>query len=240
MRNIKILIVEDELIVSEEIKELLTSKGYEVIGQCTEGEEALSLLSTTQVDVALLDINIEGNMDGIDLASSIIAKHNCAVIFLTAFADDHFFERAKKVKPAAYIVKPFEERNLQMAIEMAFNNLLEGAQKSDSEIFKVTDAIFIKDNARFKKIPVNAIHYAEASGSYTDVVTSEGTTTLAINLKHFEAHLEAPVFMRVHRSFVVNLAKVEEYEGNRIFIEQKPIPISGTYKEEFLRKFTFI
>jgi len=240
MRKIKVLIVEDELIVSEEIKELLSTKGYDVVDQCTSALEAQRVLSEMKVDVAILDINIEGDTDGIDLASWIISGHDCAVIFLTAFADDQFFQRAKEVKPAAYIVKPFEERNLQMAIEVAFNNLMVEGQTAQSEVFKITDAIFIKDSTRFKKIAIDAIHYAEASGSYTDVVTPEGTTTLAINLKHFESHLEAPVFMRVHRSFVVNLAKVQEYEGNRLFIGDKPIPISGTYKEEFLRKFTFI
>ncbi len=240
MQNIRVLIVEDELIVSEEIKELLTSKGFEVVGQCTSAEEALSVLNGSPADIALLDINIEGSTDGIDLAHSILKSHECAVIFLTAFADDNFFNRAKEVKPAAYIVKPFEERNLQMAIEVAFNNLVENGGSPKSEAYKMRDSIFIKESTRFKKIALEAIQYAEASGSYTDVITERGVTTLAINLKHFEGHLEAPYFMRVHRSYVVNLTKVDEYEGNRIFINNKTIPLSTSYKEEFLRKFTFI
>ena len=87
---------------------------------------------------------------------------------------------------------------------------------------------------------LSSIHYAEADGSYTQVATEEGLLTLAINLKHFESHLDAPNFMRVHRSYVVNLSKVEEYEGNRMFVKSKPIPLSSSYKEAFLEKFTFL
>ena len=112
MSSIKVLIVEDELIVSEEIKELLSLAGFQVIGQATSGVEALTYMEQHKADVALLDINLDGPMDGIDLAHKVLKKHSCAIIFLTAFADDQFFARAKQVQPAAYIVKPFEERNL--------------------------------------------------------------------------------------------------------------------------------
>lgn len=240
MSSIKVLIVEDELIVSEEIKELLSLAGFQVIGQATSGVEALTYMEQHKADVALLDINLDGPMDGIDLAHKVLKKHSCAIIFLTAFADDQFFARAKQVQPAAYIVKPFEERNLQKAIEVAFNNLISAGNDAVQDSYKVTDFIFIKDSTRYKRIEIDSIQYAEASGSYTNVVTERGYTTLAMNLKHFEGHLDAPSFMRVHRSYLINLHKVHEYEGNRIFINEKPIPLSPAYKEQFLKKFTFM
>lgn len=240
MARVRILIVEDQVIVSEEIKEILTKKGYEVIGQCTSAVEALDVLQNQVCDVAILDINIDGDKDGIELASEILEKHRCAIIFLTAYADEQFLARAKKVKPAAYIVKPFEETNLQMAIEIAFNNLLKAGLDPNGDAFQIKDFIFIKDSTRYRKIKLDQIKYAEAEGSYTKVLMEEASLTLAINLKTFEQHLSSPEFMRIHRSYVINLQKIEEYEGNRVFINRQAIPISSTFKEDFMKRFTFL
>lgn len=240
MARVRILIVEDQVIVSEEIKEILMAKGYDVVAQCTSADEALEELKNHTCDVAILDINIDGDKDGIDLASEILDKHRCAIIFLTAYADEQFLARAKKVKPAAYIVKPFEETNLHMSIEIAFNNLLQEGVEPKADGFQIKDFVFIKDNTRYRKIKLDQIKYAEAEGSYTKVLMDETSITLAINLKSFEAHLSSPEFMRIHRSYVINLQKIEEYEGNRVFINQQPIPISSTFKEDFMKRFTFL
>ena len=240
MKNIKVLIVEDEWIVSEEIKELLTQSGFQVVGQAEDAESALQILAEDEADVALLDINIKGGIDGIQLAHEIIQKYNSALIFLTAFDDEHFINRAKEIKPAAYIVKPFQARNLEMAIEMAFNNLLENDIASREDSYVISDHIFLRDNSRFKKIALEDITYVEAVGSYTDIYTSAGKFTLSTNLKAFENQVDHPDFMRVHRSYVVNLSHVDELEGNRLFINQVPIPISSTHKEAFLSKFKFL
>ncbi len=123
MQKVRVLIVEDEWIISEEIKEILQKKGYEVVGQAEDAKSALEILQDAVADVVLTDIQIKGKMDGIDLAHEITSKYLCAIIFLTAFDDEHFLNRAKKVKPATYIVKPFEERNLKAAIEIAYDKI---------------------------------------------------------------------------------------------------------------------
>lgn len=240
MANIRVLIVEDQIIVSEEIKEILIAKGYKVIGQCTSAEEALNLLSSEVCDVAILDINIEGDRDGIELANEILKSHRTAIIFLTAYADEQFLKRAKQVKPAAYIVKPFEETNLHMAVEVAFNNLIESGVSLKEGSFQIKDFIFIKDQSRYRKIKLDDIQYAEADGSYTKVLTDKTSITLAINLKTFESQLSSHEFMRIHRSYVINLKKIDEYEGNRVFIKQESIPISSSFKEGFMRRFRFL
>ncbi|MEM6831011.1 MAG: response regulator [Bacteroidota bacterium] len=240
MSKIKILIVEDQVIVSEEIKEILLAKGYDVIGQCTSANDALEVLTQEVCDVAILDINIEGEKDGIELAKDMLNDHQCAIIFLTAYADDHFLKRAKEVKPASYIVKPFEETNLHMAIEIAFNNLIASGVVLKEESFHANDSIFIKDQSRYRKIQLDEIQYAEAEGSYTKVVLEKRNITLAINLKAFEKHLGSLDFMRIHRSYVINLGKVDEFEGNRVFINKEAIPISASFKERFLKKITVL
>ncbi len=240
MQTIRILIVEDEWIVSEEIRELLVKAGYEVIGQAEGGQEALAILDRTPADVVLLDINIKGQIDGIELAHQINQKLTCAIIFLTAYDNDHFINRAKELKPSAFIIKPFEARNLQLAVEMAFNNLIEANNPPKNDSYIISDFIFIREQSRFRKIALDSIYYAEATGSYTNIYSENGKFTLAINLKTFEENLNHDQFLRVHRSYLVNLTLVDEYEGNRLFIKGSAIPISLSHKEEFLRRFRFI
>lgn len=134
MQKGRLLIVEDEWIISEEIKEILQKHGYVIIGQAEDAISALEILQDAEVDVVLMDIRIKGSMDGIELAHEIISKYQCAIIFLTAFDDEHFLSRAKKVKPATYIVKPFEERNLKAAIEIAFDKIITAREEKERQI----------------------------------------------------------------------------------------------------------
>ena len=240
MASIKVLIVEDEWIISEEIKEILLQMGYEVIGQAEDAMSALGILEKRQANVALLDINIKGSIDGIDLASKISELYSCAIIFLTAFDSEQYLKRAKEISPSAYIVKPFEARNLQVAVEMAFNNLVTSKNPPKEESYIVSDYIFLKENSRFKRIELKKIHYAQAMGSYTDIFSEEGKFTIAINLKTFESEVNDHRFLRVHRSYLINLDHVIEYEGNRLFIDGSAIPISATHKEKFLKHLKFI
>ena len=124
--KINVLIVEDEWITSEEIKEVLEANEIRVVGQTDNAEEALALTSENKVDVALLDIHIKGQKDGIELAEEISKIRSTAIIFLTAFDDAEYISRAKQVLPAAYLIKPFQAKSLMLSIEMAFNNLLSG------------------------------------------------------------------------------------------------------------------
>ncbi len=243
MNAIRVIIVEDEWIVSEEIKEMLKTNGFHVVGQAEDAVSAMNLLEEHTVDVALLDINIKGSEDGIALAKKIVADHQCAIIFVTAFYDQAFLDRAKVVKPSAYIVKPYQPKNLITAIEMAINNQAGSSAPPKSDSFLFSKSIFLRDNHRYKKLAMKDILYAKAVGSYTELHTENGKYTLSINLKTFNSKIdneENAEFFRVHRSFLVNLVKIDEFDGNRIFIGNEPIPISTNHKEELMAKFRFI
>lgn len=239
MRPIKTLVVEDQWIISEEISEQLKGNGMEVVGQAEDASTALKIMRDNPADIALLDININGHVDGIELGKLLIKEFHCAIIFLTAFDDENIVSRAKRVKPAAYIVKPFESKNLLLAVEMAFNNLLQEASVAQDRSFVVSDFIFLKDQHRFKKVEIATIKYVEAEGSYISIFTDQGRHTLAINLKTFEQNLDHHQFLRIHRSYLINTARVEAYEGNQVFIDGLSLPISQRYKEDFVNSFKF-
>jgi len=117
----KILIVEDEAVVSLDVTRRLEKMGYEVMGRVASGEEALDLIEKERPDLVLMDINLQGEMDGIETATKLYKEYNLPVIYLTAYAGESTLERAKESKPYAYILKPFKERELHAAIEIAIS-----------------------------------------------------------------------------------------------------------------------
>ncbi len=116
---IKILVVEDESLVARDILNMLQSLGYDPMGVVSSGEQALVKAAASSPDLALMDIVLKGEMDGITAAEKLWEDFGIPVIYLTAYADDTTFERAKLTKPFGYLLKPFEERELQTTIEMA-------------------------------------------------------------------------------------------------------------------------
>jgi PAS domain S-box-containing protein len=123
---VRILIVEDEALVAEDLKEMLQGFGYEVPGIADTGEKAISLAEEYHPDLILMDINLAGKMDGITSGGEIRSRWGIPIIYVTAFATQAMIDRAKKTSPAGYILKPFNERQIQTAIEIAlYNSVLE-------------------------------------------------------------------------------------------------------------------
>lgn len=118
----RILIVEDESIISKDIQRTLENLGYEVCGTALNGKKAIELAQRKNPDLVLLDIVLKGDLDGIETAEQITAKVNIPVVYLTAYADQHILQRAKITKPFGYILKPFKERDLHITIEMALDS----------------------------------------------------------------------------------------------------------------------
>ena len=121
MANPQVLVVEDEGIIAADIQDRLTSLGYDVPTTVATAEEALLKIPLFSPDLVLMDIVLQGEMDGIDAAAEIRKRFDVPVIFLTAHADESTLKRAKITEPFAYILKPFEERELQTALEMALH-----------------------------------------------------------------------------------------------------------------------
>jgi len=145
-----ILVVEDEVIVANDIRETLISFGYTIAGTVRSGEAALDKVAETRPDLVLMDINLAGNIDGIDAASRIHAAYGIPVIFLTAYADPALLERAKVAQPYGYIVKPYEERGLRSSIEMALYKygVDQKLRESEDRLRKLNDELEARVSAR--------------------------------------------------------------------------------------------
>jgi CheY-like chemotaxis protein len=119
MEDVKILVVEDESIIGLNIKKKLKSFGYTVPAIVATGEEAIKMAEITFPDLILMDVRLKGKMDGVETAEEIRKSFDIPVIYLTAYSDDDFLEKAKKTEPYGYIVKPFKANDLRSNIEMA-------------------------------------------------------------------------------------------------------------------------
>jgi len=162
----KILIVEDEAVTSMELEETLKRRGYEVVGTATNGRDALRIAKERWPDLILMDIRIQGPMDGIETADQINIFYEIPVIFLTAYSDDLTISRVIKTKSYSFLLKPFNEKELISNIEMAINKYRTYArslaiQRIVSSMFDlVTDCIVTTDpagnirrvNATFERI----------------------------------------------------------------------------------------
>lgn len=119
--KLKIIIVEDEAIIAEDIKSTLKLLGYKVVGHAYNGDKALDLFANHPADLVLLDISIKGTLSGIDLAKVLNEKYQIPFIFLTSFSDKATLERVIETSPYGYILKPFNENDLKVNIELAMH-----------------------------------------------------------------------------------------------------------------------
>ena len=139
MPAVRVFIVEDEKIVSRDLQNVLESMGYEVVGVATSGEEAVGLIPEKRPDIVLMDIMLKGAMDGIEAAERIRLEIDVPVIYLTAYADDTTLQRAKITEPYGYLLKPFDERDLSIAIEMAlYRHRMENRVRESERLLSAT------------------------------------------------------------------------------------------------------
>ncbi|MBC7364982.1 MAG: diguanylate cyclase [Candidatus Aminicenantes bacterium] len=120
MRGKKILVVEDELLISRHIEQMVISLGYQSAGIAESGEQALALTRTQHPDLVLMDIRLKGQMDGTEAAATIWKEFSIPIVFLTAYADDDTLANSTAAEPFGYLIKPFEEKELLVTIELAF------------------------------------------------------------------------------------------------------------------------
>jgi PAS domain S-box-containing protein len=157
--KVRVLIVEDEALVARDLQSGLKAMGYDVPSVASSGEEAVVKVEKDKADIVLMDIRLEGRMDGIEAASLINSRFGVPVIFVTAYSEQHMLERAKVVEPFGYILKPYQDRDLRIAIEMALykakhdveRKKAEEALRRSEELYRITlgsisDAVFITDN----------------------------------------------------------------------------------------------
>ncbi|MCK0190157.1 response regulator [Arenibacter sp. F20364] len=234
----RILIVEDDMIIAANISVQLSNLGYEVMGIETRGEEAILHAMANTPDIILLDINLRGAINGIEVAIAILKSKRIPIIYLTANSDEATFAKAKTTHPHAFISKPFNKLDLQRTIALVVEHLKEehmdvGHSSENLEVLE--DRIFVRHNGRMIKLLLDEILYIEADRNYSNIVTSTGNYLISTTLKVVENEIKSPIFIRVHRSYMVNISKLDVVADNHMEINRKVIPLSKSFKEHLLK-----
>ncbi len=240
-KPINILIVEDEMIIAANIASQLKGLGYVVSGIVSKGEDALKHIRNSNPDVVLFDIQLKGNLDGIETAILMQQDYDIPIIYLTANVDDSHFNRAKTTNPAAFLSKPFKKLDLQHAIELSLNHFNDD-YTSDHDYEKnitqyvLSDRIFVKHNDKIVKIIIKDILYMEADRNYCRIHAKGKVYLLVATLKDIERKLPIEHFIRVHRSYIVNLSQIDEVANKFVLINRKVIPLGKTSRRKLLNR----
>jgi len=236
-----ILIVEDEMIIAANISLQLTHLGYEVTGIIPRAEEVLPHIWQHVPDIILMDINLKGDLDGIEVVHLIQKEYKIPIIYLTANSDEANFNRAKATNPYAFVTKPFKKLDLQRAIELTLVRIQEeqNSEKSldiaSEEPFILSDCIFIRSHDKMVKVCINNILYIEAERNYCKIYCKDKQHLLVMTLKDIEEKLTSNTLLRIHRSFIVNLSHIDEIATSHVVIAKKAIPLSTELKKKLLQ-----
>ncbi|MBI1306968.1 MAG: response regulator [Bacteroidetes bacterium] len=245
-RDIRVFIVDDEFITLDLLRTYMDEMGYRVVGDAMNAEEALEVLRETSPDIALLDINLGGEKDGVWLGGEIRKKYNIPIIYITAYDDPNTIRNAAETLPSAYLVKPFKKVDLYPAIEIALKNYSKQNQPTPTDSDEHNDpdvgllhdsqSIFIKNNSVYKKIYFSDIRYIQAFKNYLELHLSDQREVIRYTLKGFLNLVSDGNFLQVHRSYVVNLNHVNKVDSHEVQVEDAQIPVSRSNRDELLAK----
>ncbi|HSR60600.1 MAG TPA: response regulator [Robiginitalea sp.] len=239
---IKILIVEDNVIIADDMQSMLEEIGYEIVDNVIVYEQAIEVLRTKQVDLVLIDIILASDKTGIDLGKHIRDNYDIPFIFVTSNSDRATVENAKTVKPNGYLVKPFEQQDLYTSIEIALSNFTHSNRDSSPDDREdssegiasntlLKDSIFVKKQHLYYRIQFDDIQFIKADNVYLEVNTKDKKFLVRSPLKDYLEKLPKKKFFRAHKSYIVNVDHIDAINSKDILINNTLIPISKDFKE---------
>lgn len=210
----KVIIVEDDFIVADHFKLMLQKYGIKVAAIIDNAEEAIESISEN-ADLYFVDIRLNGAKSGIDLGKELKAN-DIPFIYVSANNEISTLKKAALTLPESYITKPYKESDILAVIEILKN--------------KNPNPYYVKSSFGKKAINLNDILYVEADGAYIKIVTENETYHERNSLSSLEEAFSGNL-IRVHRSYLVNKAKIDQFNSKYIYIGKNSIPISRSYKD---------
>lgn len=237
--KVNVLIVEDELLIASHLKMVLEELGYAPFEPVYSKEDAFRILESTTPDIAILDIHLASENDGIEIAEKIRSTFKIPFIFLTSNSDKATVQEAKKTNPSAFLVKPFTEDELYAAIEVAMSNFSLNSEKNTelNQIQALGNSLFVKQGSRFVKVPISSITDIQVEDKYIDLFTNDLVKyTVRSSMDAMLDTLIPYSFLRVHRSHAINLHYLQEINGDVVKVHEKEIPIGRTFRDDLLSR----
>ena len=239
----KILVVEDNIITAKHIANSLKKFGYEVTGMVNSADAVLKSIVKNTPDLAILDINLGRDVDGIQIANLLEKEYGVAFIFLTSYNDEETINRILKLNPLGYIIKPFNPVDLKSVIELALFklnsskktvNVSTSEEQISTHTNELDEYLFVKNGRNIDRIPIKDIDFVQADGRYTYIHCNGNKKISNTPLKSLLEKLSDSNFVRTHKSYLVNLTKVDTITLNYLLIGDYEIAISKNYRSDLL------
>lgn len=228
--KIKCLIVDDEPVALDILENHLSKiEKIDIVGRCQNATEAFNLINANQVDLIFLDINMPG-ITGISFAKSI--NRNIKIIFTTAYRE--YAIEGFDLHAVDYLLKPISFPRLLDAVNN-FQEIHLKVKEQEGINEKNAEFIFVKIDRKMHKIDFSKILWIESLSDYLKIETTEGTKVTRETISSIEEKLPDSKFLRIHRSFIIAIERIESYSYEEVIIENKSIPVSRTYKENVLK-----
>jgi two-component system LytT family response regulator len=239
---IKVILADDEVLARQKLRQFLQDEAdIEIVGEGATALETIDLVQFTNPDLVLLDIQMPG-MDGFDIISALCTTHGSTpprIIFTTAY--DQYALRAFEINAIDYLLKPFTRERLKQAIQRARDHIHTAPPLVSNGTVRPATAystrIVFKSKGRILFLPVEEIRWVGAEENYVRICTERDTHLLRETMARFESKLDPKVFLRVHRSAIVNLQHVKEIrtdaqegDGFVMMRDGQRVPISRAYR----------
>lgn len=245
-KNCSVFVLEDESVQLELLKVLLNDLGYTDIKTAQNYEQSLEILDHSFPNIAILDINLNTNKTGLDVARAISKVKNIPLIFLTSNFFEEVYEEAKKVGPVSFLNKDLSSLKLKQAIELALlgkpnkNNTFSNPVEPEKP---KTNSIFIRSGNNLKKVKIPEISFAETEGRYINIYTKHGQKYVShLSLKDLKELLPSQQFVRIHQSTIVNQEMIDSINTNENFIviQSKKLSIGRSYRKNLINRLKII
>ena len=238
-KEISILLVEDDPQSALRVESLIYKLGYHLTATCDNAPDALDMIQSKSPDILILDIDLKGEMSGLDLAEALTPR-TTPVIFVTGHTEEDIYDRARSTRPAAYLTKPFNSFTLQTAIENSLIALTQdrsSEQEEWSEDLFIKNSFFVKRNNFLQKVNLDDIVFIHSDGNYCEIFSNK-KFAVKLSLTKILQKLPPRQFIRVHQRYIVQASMIEmiDTQSNELHIAGKDIPIGPKYREELLRK----
>lgn len=220
-------IVEDEVLIAQGLERNLRRHGYNVAPPALDFEEAVEMLKTGKPDLVILDINLEADKNGIQVAEYIRDNYGIPFIFLTSHLDFSTLDAAKTTQPAGYLTKPFHFESLFTTIEVGLHNFYRKAEEEES--------IGLKTGTRTELVKPSDILYLKTDHVYVEVYLADRMLLVRKPLRELVDELPDD-FFQVHRSYAVNMRHVVSFGAGVVVLSEIEIPVSRSYKEELVKR----
>lgn len=225
--NIKIIIVEDEILIAETIKFYLEKVNHEVLDICISYEEAVIAILLRKPDIVLIDLRLYGEKSGLDIAEFINKeKLNIPFIFLTSQMDDNVLSKAVKLKPSGYLSKPIVKDNLITTIQVAYHYSLDDFIKRSITISESGNTIILE---------IKDIVLIKSEHVYVQIFINNGKNYLYRNtLQNVQLEVPQDKFIQPHRSYLINIAYIKNYNADKITMSNGHVLSNSRYSKRDL------